>query len=71
MYIITIYLGGYNLSSICDASEMCTRALLGESVPLPNQEEILRPPCKNAIKTLEEASRIQSKSDWVLRDTVM
>lgn len=53
--------GGYNLSSICDASEQCTRALLGENVPLPSQDEILRLPCKAAIQTLEEASRVQAQ----------
>ncbi|XP_067931188.1 histone deacetylase 5-like isoform X2 [Watersipora subatra] len=59
--VVLVLEGGYNLSSICDASEMCTRALLGESVPLPNQEEVMRPPCKNAVETLEECSRIQTQ----------
>ena len=57
--LLFCFIGGYNLSSICDASEQCTRALLGENVPLPNQEEILRLPCKAAIQTLEECSRVQ------------
>lgn len=53
------FVGGYNLTSICDASEMCTRTLLGENVPLPNQEEILRVPHPSAIEALEECSKIQ------------
>ena len=57
---ILLYMpGGYNLTSICDASEMCMRALLGENVPLPNQEEILKAPCPSAVKTLEDCSSIQ------------
>ncbi|KAF6026097.1 HDAC4 [Bugula neritina] len=59
--VVLVLEGGYNLSSICDASEMCTRALLGDSVPLPNQEEILKLPCKNAIQALEECSRVQAQ----------
>ena len=50
------------MPTICDASEMCCRALLGENVPLPNQEEIMRKPCPSAVQSLQEAAKIQGNS---------
>ncbi|KAM4044243.1 histone deacetylase 7 isoform 2-T2 [Anomaloglossus baeobatrachus] len=53
--------GGHDLTSICDASEACVSALLGNEVdPLP--EEILRQrPNQNAVRSLETVIQVQSK----------
>ncbi|CAH1789296.1 unnamed protein product [Owenia fusiformis] len=52
--------GGYDLPSICDASEMCVKALLGEEIPQVKEEELVRLPNKNAIETMENCVRIQA-----------
>ncbi|XP_040281805.1 histone deacetylase 7 isoform X2 [Bufo bufo] len=53
--------GGHDLTSICDASEACVSALLGNELdPLP--EEILRQrPNQNAVQSLETVIQVQSK----------
>ncbi|XP_073519280.1 histone deacetylase 7 isoform X2 [Phyllobates terribilis] len=53
--------GGHDLTSICDASEACVSALLGNEMdPLP--EEILRQrPNQNAVRSLETVIQVQSK----------
>ncbi|XP_066440418.1 histone deacetylase 7 isoform X2 [Eleutherodactylus coqui] len=53
--------GGHDLTSICDASEACVSALLGNELdPLP--EEILRQrPNPNAVHSLETVIQVQSK----------
>ncbi|KYO26764.1 hypothetical protein Y1Q_0019227 [Alligator mississippiensis] len=53
--------GGHDLTAICDASEACINALLGNELePLP--EDILhQTPNLNAIASLQKASQIQSK----------
>lgn len=53
--------GGHDLTSICDASEACVSALLGNELdPLP--EEVLRQrPNPNAVRSLETVIQVQSK----------
>ncbi|XP_044141972.1 histone deacetylase 7 isoform X2 [Bufo gargarizans] len=53
--------GGHDLTSICDASEACVSALLGNELdPLP--EDILRQrPNQNAVQSLETVIQVQSK----------
>ncbi|XP_069826365.1 histone deacetylase 7 isoform X2 [Dendropsophus ebraccatus] len=53
--------GGHDLTSICDASEACVSALLGNELdPLP--EEVLRQrPNANAVRSLETVIQVQSK----------
>ncbi|KAJ8345478.1 hypothetical protein SKAU_G00296710, partial [Synaphobranchus kaupii] len=53
--------GGHDLTAICDASESCVSALLGEELdPLP--EAILKQrPCPKAAASLERVIEIQSK----------
>uniref|UniRef100_A0A7N8XIA4 Histone deacetylase n=1 Tax=Mastacembelus armatus TaxID=205130 RepID=A0A7N8XIA4_9TELE len=46
--------GGHDLTAICDASEACVSALLGE--PWPQEK-----PCLNACASLERVIEIQSK----------
>ncbi|XP_067865322.1 histone deacetylase 9-like isoform X4 [Heterodontus francisci] len=53
--------GGHNLTAICDASEACLYALLGNELePLP-QEVQLQKPNANAVASLEKTIEIQKK----------
>lgn len=53
--------GGYDLPSICDATELCIKALLGDELPPVKEEELCRAPCKPGQETLEETIKIQAK----------
>ncbi|XP_072365285.1 histone deacetylase 9-like isoform X2 [Scyliorhinus torazame] len=71
--------GGHNMTAICDASEACFNALLGNELePLP-QEVQLQKPNANAVASLEKTIEIQrkywksvqqyaSEVDWSLKD---
>ncbi|KAJ8364732.1 hypothetical protein SKAU_G00135630 [Synaphobranchus kaupii] len=53
--------GGHDLTAICDASESCVSALLGEELdPLP-QAVLQQEPCPKAAASLEKVIEIQSK----------
>ncbi|XP_052810130.1 histone deacetylase 4-like isoform X2 [Mya arenaria] len=52
--------GGYHMSAICDAAEMCMRALLGQEIPPIRESELCKAPCKSAVETLENTIKIQS-----------
>uniref|UniRef100_UPI00398E7110 histone deacetylase 5 isoform X2 n=1 Tax=Pristiophorus japonicus TaxID=55135 RepID=UPI00398E7110 len=53
--------GGHDLTAICDASESCVSALLGNELdPLP-QEILQQKPNANAAASLEKVIEIQSK----------
>ncbi|XP_051872895.1 histone deacetylase 4-like [Pristis pectinata] len=53
--------GGHNLTAICDASEACLYALLGNELdPLP-QDVQLQKPNSNAVASLEKTIEIQRK----------
>eukprot|EP00058_Branchiostoma_floridae_P011398 XP_002596886.1 hypothetical protein BRAFLDRAFT_103129 [Branchiostoma floridae] len=52
--------GGYDLAAICDCSEMCVQALLGDELPPLPKEIIEQPPNKNAVTSLEETIRRQT-----------
>jgi len=52
--------GGYDLPAICDCSEECVRALLGEPVTPIAEEELSRPPCAPAIDTLLRTIAVQT-----------
>ncbi|XP_069760744.1 histone deacetylase 5 isoform X6 [Narcine bancroftii] len=53
--------GGHDLTAICDASESCVSALLGNELdPLP-QEILQQKPNANAVASLEKVIEIQSK----------
>lgn len=53
--------GGYELSAITDAAEMCVKALSGDELPAVKEEELKRPPCAPALETFEEVLKTQSK----------
>ncbi|KAL4222959.1 Histone deacetylase 7 [Mactra antiquata] len=53
--------GGYEVTAICDSTEMCLKALLGKDIPPIDEKELSKPPCKTAQETLENTINIQSK----------
>ncbi|NXD86002.1 HDAC7 deacetylase, partial [Halcyon senegalensis] len=56
--------GGHDLTAICDASEACVSALLGNELdPLP-EESVRQKPNPNAVRSLETVLQVQSKY-WV------
>lgn len=55
--------GGYDLPAICDSAEECVRALLGDEPSALSHAELTRPPCQNAIDTLQKTIAIQL-SHW-------
>ena len=54
--------GGYEMSAICEAVEMCMKALQGLDIPPIKEEELVKAPCKTAIDTLENTINIQGES---------
>nr|XP_042712354.1 histone deacetylase 9 isoform X3 [Chrysemys picta bellii] len=53
--------GGHDLTAICDASEACVNALLGNELePLP-EDMLHQTPNMNAMASLQKATEIQSK----------
>ncbi|XP_014285163.1 histone deacetylase 4 isoform X4 [Halyomorpha halys] len=55
--------GGYDLPAICDSAEECVKALLGDEPSPISHSELIRPPCQNAIDTLQKTIAIQL-SHW-------
>ena len=53
--------GGYDLPAICDSAQECVRALLGDPLSPIVESELNRPPCQNAIDTLQKTIAIQVK----------
>ncbi|XP_030566798.1 histone deacetylase 4 isoform X2 [Drosophila novamexicana] len=55
--------GGYDLAAICDSAQECVRALLGDPAAPILPSELERPPCQNAINTLQKTIAIQ-QTHW-------
>ncbi|CAD7091315.1 unnamed protein product [Hermetia illucens] len=55
--------GGYDLPAICDSAQECVKALLGDEPAAIVDSELARPPCQNAIDTLQKTIAIQM-SHW-------
>ncbi|XP_074081769.1 histone deacetylase 7 isoform X4 [Macrotis lagotis] len=53
--------GGHDLTAICDASEACVMALLGNKVDPLSEESWKQKPNLNAIRSLEAVIRVHSK----------
>ncbi|KAJ8379017.1 hypothetical protein AAFF_G00231860 [Aldrovandia affinis] len=53
--------GGHDLTAICDASESCVSALLGEELDPLHQAILQQKPCPKAATSLEKVIEIQSK----------
>ncbi|XP_074658965.1 histone deacetylase 9-like [Tubulanus polymorphus] len=53
--------GGYDLAAICDASEICVQALLGDEIPPLKEDELRRSPHQAAVESIERTIRIQGE----------
>ncbi|KAJ7992575.1 hypothetical protein DPEC_G00280110 [Dallia pectoralis] len=53
--------GGHDLTAICDASESCVAALLGDELESLPQAVLQQKPCPKAAASLERVIEIQSK----------
>jgi len=53
--------GGYNLDTLCNSVEQCTRALMGLTIEKIPHEELARRPCQNAVETLQKTIAIQGQ----------
>lgn len=51
--------GGYDLPAICDSAQECVKALLLDEPAPISDEELSRPPCQNAIDTLQKTIAVQ------------
>ncbi|XDV35640.1 hypothetical protein PO909_005542 [Leuciscus waleckii] len=59
--VVLVLEGGYDLISLCDASQACVSALVGNEPEALTEKELQRSPCANAIKSLETVLRFQSR----------
>ncbi|XP_056109910.1 histone deacetylase 4 isoform X2 [Rhinichthys klamathensis goyatoka] len=59
--VVLVLEGGYDLISLCDASQACVSALVGNEPEPLAEEELQRIPCANAIESLETVLRAQSR----------
>ncbi|XP_073726422.1 histone deacetylase 4 [Misgurnus anguillicaudatus] len=59
--VVLVLEGGYDLTTLCDASQACVHALLGHEPEPLAEDELLRRPCDNAVKSLEEVLAVQSR----------
>ncbi|XP_057193828.1 histone deacetylase 7 isoform X1 [Triplophysa rosa] len=59
--VVLVLEGGFDLTTLCDASQACVGALLGNEPEPLAEEELLRRPCDNAVRSLEELLRVQSQ----------
>ena len=65
--VVLVLEGGYDLPSICDASEICVGALLGDEIKPMREEEMRRPPHETAIEALQTTLKCQGmKLQWSL-----
>ncbi|XP_021332879.1 histone deacetylase 4 isoform X2 [Danio rerio] len=58
--VVLVLEGGYELVSLCDASQACVSALLGNEPEPLSEVELLRSPCANAVCSLEKVLHVQS-----------
>ncbi|GFV58778.1 histone deacetylase 4 [Trichonephila clavipes] len=52
--------GGYDLPAICDCSQECVKALLGEECTPIKEEEMQRKPCQSALDVLQKTIAVQA-----------
>uniref|UniRef100_A0A8D0GGD8 Histone deacetylase n=1 Tax=Sphenodon punctatus TaxID=8508 RepID=A0A8D0GGD8_SPHPU len=53
--------GGHDLTAICDASEACVSAMLGNELEPLSEESLRQKPNANAVRSLETVIRVQSQ----------
>lgn len=59
--VVLVLEGGYDLPSICDASEVCVGALLGDDVKTVSKEEMCRRPHETAIEAMHMTMKCHGK----------
>lgn len=59
--------GDYNLASICDATEACVRTLTSDEAPPISELEMTKPPCQNAVETLQNVIAVQVTTSHMFR----
>lgn len=59
--VVLVLEGGYDITTLCDASQACVRALVGNEPEPLAEEELLRRPYDHAIRSLEELLHVQSQ----------
>ncbi|XP_051562621.1 histone deacetylase 7-like isoform X2 [Myxocyprinus asiaticus] len=59
--VVLVLEGGYDLSALCDASQACVNALVGNEPEPLALEELQRIPCPNAVDSLKTVLRVQSR----------
>ncbi|KFM68134.1 hypothetical protein X975_27199, partial [Stegodyphus mimosarum] len=52
--------GGYDLPAICDCSQECAKALLGDECTPIKEEEMQRKPCQTAFDVLQKTVAVQA-----------
>ncbi|GFU59777.1 histone deacetylase 4 [Nephila pilipes] len=52
--------GGYDLPAICDSSQECVKALLGDECTPIKEEEMQRKPCQSALDVLQKTIAVQA-----------
>ena len=57
--VVLVLEGGYDLPSICDASEICVEALLGDDIKPIREEEMRRPPHETAMEAMQTTIKCQ------------
>ena len=57
--LVLVLEGGYDLPSICDASEICVGALLGDDIKPIREEEMRRPPHESAMEAMQTTIKCQ------------
>ncbi len=59
--VVLVLEGGYDLPSICDASETCVGALLGDKIQPIRDEELRRRPHESAVDALQTTLKCQGQ----------
>ncbi|XP_051753283.1 histone deacetylase 7 isoform X3 [Ctenopharyngodon idella] len=59
--VVLVLEGGYDVASLCDASQSCVSALVGNEPEPLAEEELQRNPCANAVSSLETVLHAQSR----------
>ncbi|XP_051985922.1 histone deacetylase 5 isoform X2 [Xyrauchen texanus] len=66
--VVLVLEGGYDLSTLCDASQACVNALVGNEPEPLAVEELQRIPCLNAVDSLKTVLHVQSRYWSSVRD---
>ena len=63
--LISIFYFSYDLPSICDCSQECVAALVGDEITPLNQDEMTRKPCQVAVELLHRVVSIHGQFTYI------